>query len=251
MATNINDCSGTRFNYEPEYNTSASGNIVPWAALQVNTSTQFETGHFEACSSVTQPLSVNTIPFPGLSQFTDVTWNRCHGPYENTAPAGSEQSEPGDAFCYPRGDNHFGQAAPNVVTGCVDDVFQNGDLDFEGSPYWADWPNSTVPNTFPSTFRQVPPTTVGGATYSQFQIQTDTALSEASCHFPNPSGCKVPPPQAPGHFFPYWTLTRSCVLEFGNMTNGNTFGKQAQYGTIVPALGYPELLGPIMPNPCA
>ena len=57
--------------------------------------------------------------------------------------------------------------------------------------------------------------------------------------------------QAPGKFFPYWTLTRSCALEFGNMTNGNTFGKQAQYGTIVPALGYPELLGPIMPNPCA
>jgi hypothetical protein len=95
------------------------------------------------------------------------------------------------------------------------------------------------------------PTTVGGATYSRFQIQTDTALSEASCDFPNPSGCKVPPPQAPGKFFPYWTLTRSCVLEFGNMTNGNTFGKQAQYGTIHPALGYAELLGPIMRNPCA
>jgi hypothetical protein len=253
MATNINDCSGTPFNYEPEYSTSAAHNIVPWAALQVNTSTQFETGHFEACSRLTQPLNVNTIPFPGLSQITDVTWNRCHGPYENAAPAGAEKSEPGDAFCYPRGDTHFGLAkgSPNIVTGCVDDVFQNGDLDFDGSPYWADWPNSTVPNKFPSTFRQNTPTTVGGATYSRFQFQTDTALSEASCQFPDPSGCKVPPPAAPGKFFPYWTLTRSCVLEFGNMTNGNTFGKQAQYGTIKPALGYPELLGPIMRNRCA
>jgi hypothetical protein len=251
MATNINDCSGTPFNYEPEYSTSAPQNIVPWAALQVNTSTQFETGHFEACTRLTQPFSVNQIPFPGLADFTDVSWNKCHGPYENAAPAGAEKTEPGDAFCYPRGDNHFGQAPPNIVTGCVDDVFQNGDLDFDGSPYWADWPNSTVPNTFPSTFRQLTPTTVGGATYSRFQIQTDTALSEASCDFPNPSGCKVPPPQAPGKFFPYWTLTKSCVLEFGNMTNGNTFGKQAQYGTIDPALGYAELLGPIMRNPCA
>ena len=251
MATNINDCSGTPFNYEPEYNTSAPQNIVPWAALQVNTSTQFETGHFEACSRLTQPFSVNQIPFPGLAGFTDVSWNKCHGPYENAAPAGSEKAEPGDAFCYPRGDNHFGQAPPNIVTGCLDNVLQNGDLDFDGSPYWPDWPNSTVPNTFPSTFRQMPPTTVGGATYSRFQIQTDTALSEASCHFPDPSGCAVPPPAAPGKFFPYWTLTRSCVLEFGNMTNGNTFGKQAQYGTIHPALGYPELLGPIMRNPCA
>jgi hypothetical protein len=33
------------------------------------------------------------------------------------------------------------------------------------------------------------------------------------------------------------------------MTNGNTFGKQAQYGTIHLALGYAELLGPIMRNP--
>jgi hypothetical protein len=27
MATNINDCSGTKFNYEPEYNTSAPDNF--------------------------------------------------------------------------------------------------------------------------------------------------------------------------------------------------------------------------------
>jgi hypothetical protein len=246
MATNINDCSGTPFNYEPEYSTSAPHNIVPWAALQVNTSTQFEIGHFEPCSRLTQPFSVNEV-IPG---FTDVSWNKCHGPYENAAPPGSEKTEPAEGFCYPRGDTHIGQAPPNIVTGCLA-IFSGGDLDFDGSPYWADWPNSTVPNTFPSTFKQRPPTTAGGATYSRFQIQTDTALSEASCQFPDPSGCKVPPPGAPGNFFPYWTLTRSCVLEFGNMTNGNTFGKQAQYGTIHPALGYAELLGPIMRNPCA
>jgi hypothetical protein len=250
MATNINDCSGTPFNYEPEYNTSAPNNIVPWAADLVNVSTQFEIGHFEACSRLTQPFSVNTIPFPGLAGFTDVSWNKCHGPYENAAPAGAEKAEPGDAFCYPRGDNHFGQAPPNIVTGCVDDVFQNGDLDFDGNPYWADWPNSTVPNKFPATFRQSPPTT-HGKSYSRMQIQTDAALSMASCKFPNPAGCKVPPPAAPGKFYPYWTLTKSCVWEFGNMTNGNTFGKFAQYGTIRPSLGYPQLLGPIMRNPCA
>jgi hypothetical protein len=28
MATNISDCSGTAFNYEPEYNNSAPQNIV-------------------------------------------------------------------------------------------------------------------------------------------------------------------------------------------------------------------------------
>ena len=249
MATNINDCSGTPFNYEPEYNTSAVNNIVPWAADQVNISTQMETGHFEACSNVTQPLSVNTIPFPGLSEFTDVTWNKCHGAYENAAAPGGEAHEPGDAFCYPKGDNHFNQAAPNVVTGCVDDVFQNGDLDYDGNPYWADWPTSVKPNRFPGSFQQAPPTT-NGKTYPKWQIQTDAALSEPSCMFPNAAGCTVPPPAAPGKFYPYWTLTKSCQWELGNMPNGNNFGKQAQYGTINPVVGYPQLLGPIMPNTC-
>ena len=102
MATNINDCSGTPFNYEPEYNTSAVNNIVPWAADQVNISTQMETGHFEACSNVTQPLSVNTIPFPGLSEFTDVTWNKCHGPYEDAAPPGGRRTSPATRSATPR-----------------------------------------------------------------------------------------------------------------------------------------------------
>jgi hypothetical protein len=136
------------------------------------------------------------------------------------------------------------------VTGCEDDVFQNGDLDFDGNPYWPDWPNSTIPDRFPSTFLQSPPTSSGHG-YAQFQIQTDAALSEASCAYPNTSGCKVPPPAAPGKFYPYWTLTKACVWEFGNMRNGDTFGRFAQYGRVPPRLGYPQLFGPIMKNPCA
>jgi hypothetical protein len=248
MATSMLDCSGTPFNYEPEYNTARPLNIVPWGADQVDVSTQFEIGHFEPCSSVTQPINVDQI----ISGFTDVTWNHCNGPYEDSAPPGAESStEPGDAFCYPKGDTHFGQAPPNVVTGCDDNVFAGGDLDFDGTSYWPDWPTSTTPNRFPSTFKQSPPTTVGGVGYSRFQFQTDAALSESSCNFPDTSGCLVPPPTSPGNFYPYWTLTRSCVVEFGNMTNGNTFGKAAQYGSNPPHLGYAQLLGPIMTNKCA
>ena len=250
MATNINDCSGIPFDYQPEYNTAAKGNIVPWAADQVDVSTQFEIGHFEACTRLTQPFSVSTIPFPGLPGYTDVTWNRCHGPYERAGLKGGEKTEPGDAFCYPAGDTHFGQADPNIVTGCVDDVFQNGDLDFDGNSYWPDWPDSTVPDRFPSTFVQSQPTSQG-ASYPQFQIQTDAALSMASCDFPDPTGCVVPPPAAPGKFYPYWTLTSSCLWEFGNVTAGNTFGKTAQYGMINARIGYPQLLGPVKTNKCA
>ena len=242
MATNIQDCSGTPFNYQPEYNSAGPRNIVPWAADQLAVGTQFEIGHFEACTKVTQPF----VPIPGL---TDVTWNKCSGPYENAGAPDGKTPETGDALCYKKGDTHFGLAPPNVVTGCQDNWFQNGDLNFDGNPYWPDWPTSTTPNRFPSTFLQAQPTT-HGVGYPRFQFQTDAALSEASCAFPNPSGCKVPPPAAPGKFYPYWTL-KSCVWEFGNMTNGNAFGKQAQYGTIIPKVGYPQLFGPIQRNHCA
>ncbi len=247
MATNIQDCSGTPFNYEPEYDTSGVRSIVPWGADQVDVSTQFEIGHFVPCTSLSKPFDVSTI---GLTGFHDTSWNLCHGPYENAAPAGSEKTGPGEAFCYPRGDTHRGRVAPNIVTGCEDDVFSGGDLDFDGTSYWADWPTSTTPNRFPSTFLQHFPTTNGHA-YAAFQFQTDAALSEESCDFPHPAGCKVPPPAAPGHFYPYWTLSNACVWEFGNMTNGRTFGKADQYGSIRPRLGYPQLLGPIMKNRCA
>jgi hypothetical protein len=61
----------------------------------------------------------------------------------------------------------------------------------------------------------------------------------------------VLPPTGPGHFFPYWTLARvggSCEWEFGNMTNGNTFGADKQYGRVDPnSLG--AFQGPVQTNP--
>jgi len=245
MATNINDCSGTPFNYQPEYNTAGTRNIVPWAADQIDIATQFEIGHFEACTSLAQPFNVNQV-IPGVN---DTSWNQCNGPYENAGVPDSKTPETGDAFCYPQGDTHGGTAPPNVVTGCEDNVLQNGDLDYDGNPYWADWPNSTTPNTFPSTFVQAQPTT-NGVDYGHFQFQTDAALSEASCAFPNASGCAVPPPGAPGKFYPFWTLTKACTWEFGNMSNGKTFGGDAQYGSIIPAVGYPQIFSPTFTNPC-
>ncbi|HWF72423.1 MAG TPA: hypothetical protein VG186_03710, partial [Solirubrobacteraceae bacterium] len=99
--TSVADCSGTPYNFQPEYNTAAAQNITPWGALQTNISTQFETGHFEACTSITDPFTV-TFP-PGIS---DTFWSACQGPYENAAPGGvgSSQPEVSDALCYPQGD---------------------------------------------------------------------------------------------------------------------------------------------------
>jgi hypothetical protein len=246
MNTNVSTCAGTPFNFEPEYSTAAAANISGWTALQTNISTQFEIGHFEPCSTVTSPATL--LLAAGVS---DTFWRHCVGAYEDTTTRdGGKNPERSDALCYPQGDTHGGLAPPNVVTGCQDNFTQNGDLDFDGTPYWADWPNSTAPDTFPSTFLQTAPTT-GGRNYSQFQFQTDVALSESTCAGPAGGGCTVPPPNAPGAFYPYWTSPSACAWEFGNMTNGNAFGQQAEYGADQFAtLAYPEFESGFFSNTC-
>ena len=184
---------------------------------------------------------------------TDTYWNRCHGPYETKD---TEYLEASDAFCYPVGDTHGAlNTAPDEVSGCQDDVFQNGDLDFDGTSYWADWPIGPTPTaTFPDL--RATATYDRRGQYSQFYMQTDTALSESTCETSG-HGCGVPAPIGPGHFYPYWTRvtgSSSCSLEFGNVSTGagvNDFGGDASYGTDMQStLGYPEIDGPAMSNAC-
>jgi hypothetical protein len=263
MNTSIVDCSGTPFNFQPEYNTDVRNNIVPWAADQVNIGTQFETGHWEACTGLLQPFTFSTADF-GLNRpgGTDRTWNECLGPYESSAPPDSTSPEAGGAPCYPAGFTHGSlNSPPNTTTGCLATFFQNGDLDFDGSPYWTEWPTSTTPGTYPGSFVENLPTTAGSQ-YAQFFFQTDLALSESTCPGEGP-GCAVPPPNAPGQFYPYWTRVttstskgKSCTFQFGNVSSvpgssATTYGKFAQYGTVQTAkYGYPQFIGPTHSNVC-
>ncbi|MEA2506420.1 MAG: hypothetical protein QOH48_1038 [Actinomycetota bacterium] len=244
MATNPGDCTGVPFNYEPEYRTASPANVIPWAALQTNISTQFEIGHFTPCSTVQNPVNLN------LGGATDTMWQNCTGPYEQAGRTAGLTEEPNDSPCYPEGYTHHGLAAPNLVTGCDNFFAANGDLDFDGSSYWPDWPSSTTPNRHPSPFLQREPKS-RHALYKRIQFQTDAAASEASCK-PTGVGCAVPPPGAPGHFYPWWTLAKvhgRCVWEFGQMTNGNSFGKTAQYGQPALSWYYGNLEGRIKPLP--
>ena len=81
--TSIVDCTGTPFNFEPEYSTAGPRNITPWGAGTENISTEFETGHFEPCTSLSQPGILNLAP--GIN---DKYYNSCAGPYEHAAPGG-------------------------------------------------------------------------------------------------------------------------------------------------------------------
>jgi hypothetical protein len=241
MNTNPADCTGTPFNFQPEYSSARAQNIIPWGIGPYMINDQFEVGHFEPCTSVVGKA---------VSPEGDTYYQYCRGPYEKAAE--DPNLEVDDAPCYKFGDTHGGTAAPNLVTGC--DVFTDavGDLDWDGTPYYPDWPDSVVPDRFPSTFLQLQPTTNGGHRYPQIQFMTDTSASElnTNCDLNSGAGC-VLPPQGPGHFFPYWTQARVgglCVWEFGNMRNGNTFGGDAQYGTVGPTtLG--AFAGPIRRNP--
>jgi hypothetical protein len=251
MATNIGNCKGIPFNYEPEYSSAKQGNIVPWAALQTDISTQFEIGHWTPCSS----LSNLSTDF-GLDFITagDPFFLTCNGPYESATSADNASGNPegfgGDAFCFPAGDTHnalnqFGVTSdPNTQTGCLN-LLSGGDIDFDGTSYWPDWPTGTSPTaTTPGSFVQSAPTS-NGQPYAQSFFQTDVALSESTCGA-NIGGCTVPP-SGPGNFYPYWsTITNGgqCSIVFGNVAGGGTvndFGKEAQYGTdLRPSIGYDE-----------
>jgi len=243
MATSITNCGGFGFNYEPEYDTAAAENVIPWAALNTNISTQFEIGHFEPCKRVTNPFHFT------FGTFSDRFWSDCIGPYENTAPPdGNPNPEISDAPCWRKGFRHGGAAPPNLVTGCVLFFAQNGDLDYDGTSYWPDWPNSLTPGPFPSPFLQQQPTSNGNP-YPQRQFQTNAPASDVDCHRTG-KGCAVPIPRSPGQFYPYWTQAMvggQCVWEFGQMPNGDNFGGPAQYGG--PGVHFPpNLEGAIQPN---
>jgi hypothetical protein len=267
QTTSSADCSGTPFNFQPEFDTAERTHINSWGADQVDISTVFETGHWEACTSLSDPIANPLDPNDGSQMY-----NECAGPYENAGPPDNTTPELGDAICWYAGDTHPGYAGvgtstpPDLMTGCQDNLFQNGDLDFDGTPYWKEWPTGLQPTRlFPSSFLERFPTS-NGQQYSQFFMQTDIALSEITCGGNTlstgggqgtPSGCTVPP-QGPGGFYPYWSQAQpggTCSLLFGNVSSGSgvvtDFGKDAQFGTDqFNTYGYPQFIGPTHNNPC-
>jgi hypothetical protein len=63
MNTSIADCSGTPYNFQPEYNTDSAANILPWGSGPYAINTQFEIGHFEPCTKVTGSATFNEGSF--------------------------------------------------------------------------------------------------------------------------------------------------------------------------------------------
>jgi hypothetical protein len=270
--TNIADCTGTPFDFHAEYSSAQQPNQVPWAALEGGVLMQQELGHFEPCSSVTSAFPVNQT-FAGGQTFSDPNvFQVCQGGFEKSSPGEGPCStstgvcvnattqggvacpsnnftsgascEFSDANCMPAGSrtivvNGQAQTARWPIAGCQTNVFQNGDLDFEGSSYQADYPDGS-PN-HPTSFQYVGPFSKG-ATYPTYQFQTNVAGSEITCNVATGAGCTALPQGAA--FYPIWTLgsiTNSgglfeglCAWNFGSVIPGVTkhsFGGTAEYGT--------------------
>lgn len=266
MDTNINNCHGRPFSFHAEYNSAQQQNQVPWAALEGGVLMQDELGHFEPCSSVS-----NSFPVGGSSAFNDPqVYQTCNGGFEangvgescdlstgqctgttegdqpcpSTDPASGAVCEWSDAFCMPAGPrpvtiNGVTTTISWPVAGCQENVFQNGDTDFDGSPYIADWPDGS-PN-HPTPFSYIGPFDGNGRSYPQIQFETDVGGSETFCNTSTGAGCTAPP-LGPGNaptFYPFWTVGRdahtgACVWNFGNTIAGQTrqnFGGAAEYGT--------------------
>jgi hypothetical protein len=218
MNTSIANCTGSPWSFRPLYSTASHVNQGGWAVANINVA--YEIGHFIPCSGLRQFAPVH------IGGFTDPAWDLCRGAYQNAGPTTPERN---NGICFKTGDTHgVFNSAPDLATGCT-----GGDLDYHGTSYWRDWPDSTRPGMFPSELAMQQPTTVNGARYPQVQFLTDNPATDYRCNPGKLARCVVPPPQAPGHFYPYWTQARvggACVWEFGQMPNGNTFGGDKQYG---------------------
>ncbi len=286
MNTNIADCTGTPFTFHAEYSTAQQQNQTPWAALEGGVLMQQEIGHGEVCNSVAnnQPFVQN---FPGQT-FTDPkVFSNCVGGSEGGTNTGegpcdatgicqnaTTQGPTGPVAC-PTNDSNSGvncefsdancfqqgsrtatvNGAPvtevSAANFCFNNRFQNGDLDFDGTPYQPNtWPDGT--GNHPTAFQYAGPFMANGHPYPQIQYETNVAASEILCDVGSGAGCTAPP--LGSKFYPFWSLSSvggACVWNFGNVLPNtvNTFGGDAQYGTPDVARFGGTLTSAILPNP--
>jgi hypothetical protein len=285
MNTSIADCSGTPFSFHAEYSSAQQQNQVPWAALEGGVLMQQELGHFETCSSVTSRLPVQDTFADGQSFSDRDVFQVCRGGFEGRHATGEGPCSPttalcrgsttetgapcptndantgascefSDASCMPAGSRTIvvdgtAETVRWPVAGCQDNVFQNGDLDFDGNSYQADWPDGSPGH--PTSFKYLGPFTPVGGTYPTIQYESNVAASEILCNVQTGAGCTAPPVGAA--FYPFWSIGSShglCLWNFGNDIPGTTiedFGRDAQYGTPDVARFAGTLTSQEVPNP--
>jgi hypothetical protein len=279
MNTDVTSCNGAPFDFHPEYNTAAKQNQVPWAALEGGVLMEQEIGHSEGCGSVRKPLGLSIDPkaaqvcvngterrHPDEIGEGPCTPSGCaDGHSENHDCTASDEAlglcELSDALCAPAGPRTVHMPDAQVWTWpmamCLDTVFQNGDLDFDGNGYRHDWPDGGPDH--PTPFAYAGPFDSSGAPYPTVQFESDAPASESSCDTETGTGCQVPPVGAA--FYPFWTIGTQdpgfpagpgCYWNFGEHIHGVTtdsLDRAAQYGSPDVARFAGTVISPEEPNP--
>jgi hypothetical protein len=293
MNTNFKTCNGTPHTFHAEYATAAQQNQVPWAALEGGVLMQQEIGHSESCNSVSSQLPLSA--FGG--GFTDNNvFQVCNGGSEGKKAVGEGPCDPNtgvcqnattegktgpvacpsnnagsglncefsDGACFKKGNrtvtiNGVASKVNSPVAFCANNLFQNGDLDFDGTDYQPQsWPDGT--GNHPTSFRYIGPFTRAGNLYRQIQFETNVGASEILCNTSTGAGCAVKPQGSA--FYPFWSLNNTqridgsprgaCVWNFGNVLPGvtkRTFGQDAQYGVPNVARFAGTSTSPVIANP--
>jgi len=278
MNTDVVTCGGFKHTFHAEYATASQPNQVPWAALEGGVLMQQEIGHSESCNSVAHRFPISISDKDGTSLTDPSVFQTCMGGSEGrhavgegpcnpntgvchgattegttgpiTCPsnnAGSGQlCEFSDGVCFPKGNrtvtiNGKARKENQPVATCLNNLFQNGNLDFQGLNYQNVWPNGS--RNHPTSFRYIGPFDPAGNLYPQIQFETDAPASEFLCNTTTGNNCDVKP--LGSKFYPFWSLnntqhlgglstpTGACVWNFGSKigVTKRTFGRDAQYGT--------------------
>ena len=287
--TNYKTCAGTPFTWHAEYSTAKIQNQTPWAALEGGVLMQQEIGHGEACSSLANKDGETTAygykdpnVFQNCVGGEEGKGNKGEGPCnvktgtckgsetegrKGPVPctASTSHCELADGFCLPKGTRTVTVNGSPIkefsrLNFCYQNQFQNGDLDYDGTSYHADWPNGS--KNFPTSLEYTSPTSNGHA-YPDVQYETDAPASEQLCTVSTGAGCVVPPIGAPGKFYPFWSMTNketmkgvtghgACLWNFGNdikSVTTNDFGKAKQYGKPDLARFGGTTISKVLPNP--
>jgi len=281
MNTNYLTCAGTRHTFHAEYATAARKNMVPWAALEGGVLMQQEIGHSEVCRTLAHRFPINQ---PGLIVDKNTFQTCVGGSEGGSRPrlrageggcnpntgvckgattegtkgpiacpsnnfASGQLCEFADGICLPQGTRTVTIDSHNVretspINFCLDNLFQNGDLDFDGLSYKSGaWPNGS--RNVPTSFRYAGPFVRSGQPYPKVQFESDAPGSAFLCNVFTGNLCVVPPLAA--QFYPFWTLTNkkgqnvghgpfpvgACVWNFGDIIKGVTtqgLRRDRQYG---------------------
>ena len=292
MNTDVNTCNGFPHTFHAEYATAAQQNQVPWAALEGGVLMQQEIGHFESCNSVS-----SQFPLSGGGFTDNKVFQVCNGGSEGKNAVGEGPCDPNtgvcqnastegpngpvacpsnnagsglncefsDGACFKKGNrtvtiDGVARKVHSPLNGCLGTLFQNGDLDFDGTDYQAkSWPNGSR-RKHPTAFRYIGPFTRAGNLYNKIQFETNVGASEILCDTTTGAGCAVKPQGS--DFYPFWTLNntqridgsprRACVWNFGKVLPGvtkRTFGRDAQYGVPNVARFGGTNTSPVITNP--